>query len=428
MIDINQFLKEILTYEGKKIKMEGSWEEPWFCGRDVCEVLGYSSTKKAIHDHVHLEDKMSLYELKLQSVPADSTVKDPWVDTAVVPTPEFNNETKACYISETGLYDLASKSHLPTAKKFQRWITKEVLPALRRQGQYNVSTSQADIDQLTREFEEQLRLKDEQIMKREDQIMYQETQYQESLHYMSEELDETREGMAVLKNIIANEQKRPVTQIIYIATSDLYARRNRFKVGGVKSGDLLESRLKQYNTRSANGDMFRYVAAFHVADFKHAEIRIKDILGKFTDKEGKEFYQLHFTHLERFVQIICEHYTDEVSELNDHLESLIATISNTRKHRPIVPPSINYASLVVIRDGVPENKVFEVTTDQVAFIDLFREYLEGLPRPINSLVRTDIFDNIPIKVNKTKAWSWIKKEVGDYDPDLMEKLQYYNPK
>jgi hypothetical protein len=142
----------------------------------------------------------------------------------------------------------------------------------------------------------------------------------------------------------------------------------RFKVGGVKSGDLLESRLKSYNTRSAKGDMFRYVAAFHVADYKHAELRIKDILGKFIDKEGKEFYQLHFTHLERFVQIICEHYTDEVSELNNHLESLIAAISNTRRHRPIVPPSINYASLVVIRDGIPENKVFEVTTDQSAFI------------------------------------------------------------
>jgi len=49
MIDINQFLTDILTYEDKKIKMEGTWDEPWFCGRDVCEVLGYDNYRNALN-------------------------------------------------------------------------------------------------------------------------------------------------------------------------------------------------------------------------------------------------------------------------------------------------------------------------------------------------------------------------------------------
>lgn len=64
------------------------------------------------------------------------------------------------------------------------------------------------------------------------------------------------------------------------------------------------------------------------------------------------------------------------------------------------------------------------TPKEVAFRGYVREYLEGLPRPIDSLVRTDIFDNIPMKVNKIIAWRWIKKEITVYDYNLIEKLKY----
>ena len=64
MMNIHQFMKELLTFEDQKIKMVGTADEPWFCARDVCNVLGYSDYRKAIVDHVYHEDKMSLYELR----------------------------------------------------------------------------------------------------------------------------------------------------------------------------------------------------------------------------------------------------------------------------------------------------------------------------------------------------------------------------
>ena len=86
--------------------------DPWFVGKDVCNILGYSNTSKALADHVDSEDKL-------------------------------NNETLSSLgqrggwlINESGLYSLVLSSKLPTAKAFKRWVTSEVLPSIRKHGAY----------------------------------------------------------------------------------------------------------------------------------------------------------------------------------------------------------------------------------------------------------------------------------------------------
>lgn len=85
--------------------------EPYFVGKDVAEILGYTNPQKAIRDHVDEEDK-TLNEL--------FTV----------------NGTKGILINESGLYSLILSSKLSTAKKFKRWVTSEVLPTIRKTGGY----------------------------------------------------------------------------------------------------------------------------------------------------------------------------------------------------------------------------------------------------------------------------------------------------
>mgnify|MGYP001658246429 CR=1 FL=1 len=89
-------------------------DEPWFIGKDVARALGYADTKKAIQRHVDDEDKGR-----------DET-----------PTP--GGTQNMVIINESGLYSLVLSSKLPSAKKFKRWVTSEVLPALRKTGQYQV--------------------------------------------------------------------------------------------------------------------------------------------------------------------------------------------------------------------------------------------------------------------------------------------------
>lgn len=85
--------------------------EPWFVGKDVATILGYSNPQKAIRDHVDDEDR---------------TVNDSFTV----------NGTALSLINESGLYSLVLQSKLPTAKQFKRWVTSEVLPTIRKHGAY----------------------------------------------------------------------------------------------------------------------------------------------------------------------------------------------------------------------------------------------------------------------------------------------------
>lgn len=88
--------------------------EPWFVGKDVAEILGYAKPENAISAHVDEEDKT----------------------TTLIQGNGSNYKSKTTIINESGLYSLVLSSKLPTAKKFKRWVTSEVLPTIRKTGGY----------------------------------------------------------------------------------------------------------------------------------------------------------------------------------------------------------------------------------------------------------------------------------------------------
>ena len=91
--------------------------ETFFVGKDVAVALGYSNPLKAVRDHVDLEDK---------TVNESFTV----------------NGTSLIFINESGLYALILSSKLPQAKTFKRWVTSEVLPAIRKTGRYELTSTE----------------------------------------------------------------------------------------------------------------------------------------------------------------------------------------------------------------------------------------------------------------------------------------------
>ncbi|HGO3403571.1 TPA: BRO family protein [Staphylococcus aureus] len=88
--------------------------EPYFIGKDVADVLGYTNSRKALSDHVDEEDKLT---------------------SRIVTAGQNRNVT---IINESGLYSLIFSSKLENAKRFKRWVTSEVLPTLRKTGAYQV--------------------------------------------------------------------------------------------------------------------------------------------------------------------------------------------------------------------------------------------------------------------------------------------------
>ena len=92
--------------------------EPWFIGKDVATALGYTNPRDALAKHVDEEDKNTV---------------------AIHDGIQGNPNMTA--INESGVYALVFGSRLPTAKAFKRWVTSEVLPAIRKHGSYHASGS-----------------------------------------------------------------------------------------------------------------------------------------------------------------------------------------------------------------------------------------------------------------------------------------------
>lgn len=90
-------------------------EQPWFVGKDVALALKYKDATNALKSHVDADDKMG------------------WR----INTPSRGAQ-KMTIINESGLYALIFGSKLESAKRFKRWVTSEVLPAIRRTGMYNM--------------------------------------------------------------------------------------------------------------------------------------------------------------------------------------------------------------------------------------------------------------------------------------------------
>ena len=88
--------------------------EPFFVGRDVVEILGYSNSRDAISKHVDEEDK------------------------GVAKCDTLGGMQELTLINESGLYSLILRSQLPKARQFKRWVTAEILPAIRRRGMYAI--------------------------------------------------------------------------------------------------------------------------------------------------------------------------------------------------------------------------------------------------------------------------------------------------
>ena len=121
--------------------------QPYFVGKDIADVLGYTNPSKALSDHVDEDDKLNNESL------SSLGQRGGWL------------------INESGLYSLVLSSKLPNAKKFKRWVTSEVLPSIRKTGGYHLPQTYSEaLRELAdmAEQKEKLMLENEQMKPKAD--------------------------------------------------------------------------------------------------------------------------------------------------------------------------------------------------------------------------------------------------------------------
>lgn len=105
-------MNEIFDFRGQQVRTVTIANEPYFVGKDVASVLGYRDTSDALKRHIDMEDKLTRS----------------FTDSG--------QNRNMIIINESGLYSLILSSKLPQAKEFKRWVTSEVLPAIRKHGMF----------------------------------------------------------------------------------------------------------------------------------------------------------------------------------------------------------------------------------------------------------------------------------------------------
>ena len=105
------------SHEVRTLLMNG---EPYFVGKDIADTLGYQNGSRDINRHVDEEDRLK---------------------TMVF---DGNQNKETIVINESGVYALIFGSKLPSAKKFKHWVTSEVLPQIRKTGNYKMPGTYAE--------------------------------------------------------------------------------------------------------------------------------------------------------------------------------------------------------------------------------------------------------------------------------------------
>lgn len=318
MEQVQSVIEQAFAYGDHSVRVYGTPDNPWFRGNDVAEVLGYARPKRAIEDHVDEDEKLPFSKL-IEMAPSQGHL----VTTNKI-------ILKTMYINESGLYSLIMKSRLADAKKFKKWVTAEVLPSIRRKGQYIDLSRDQEIERLRQELKEK-----------------------------NDALVEFERKADIWDGYIYNFEQLEKKQFFYIATTVAYAKQNRFKFGGVsKEKDLLQ-RLGNYNTGRAENDLYYYCKLFKCNNYKLIEERMHNVLSYCKDKRGsrKEMVILRFDALCDIADFICENYDKEINYINEKcMQYIQLTVSET----PIVPEPVrlaNYTELKLLRNGEEEKRI-----------------------------------------------------------------------
>lgn len=237
--------------------------EPWFVGKDVAEVLGYSNTRDALAKRVDKEDK------------------------GVANCDTLGGNQSLITINESGLYSLILSSKLPTAKAFKRWVTSEVLPAIRKTGGYIPTTQQ---------------MSEQEIMARAVQIsMNTIAQQKEQLSKQAEQLEQQAPKVLFAESVASSSSSILVFDLAKLL------KQNGVQIGGNRlftwlreNGYLVKRKGSDYNMptqRSMNLGLFEIKESTHTHADGHVTVnRTPKVTGKGQIYFVSKFLQKELTH------------------------------------------------------------------------------------------------------------------------------------
>lgn len=270
----------------------------WFKANDIATILEYNNTKGAIQKHVDPEDKKPL---RMLCAPEGAQIGPPL------------HLLETIYINESGLYSLVLRSKMTAAKQFKRWITSEILPSIRKTGEY-----------INEQMKEQLRIEKENREIAEEKLEEKEVEFFK--------LQENH------KRILYKRRRHKIQkgEVLYIVRNELEIE-NSYIFGQTTN---LQQRLGQYQTSFTPALMY----AIFTPDYKVLE----SVLKTSYKNQGKTYGEEHLLGVElkdiiSFIKTIVATMNSKYTILdvitNEILDENNNVINNTEEAVFTVPVS-----------------------------------------------------------------------------------------
>ena len=137
-------IDETISFNENDIRIVGTYEQPWFVAKDICQILDIKDVSMALNK-----------------------IPEEWKGTKVIGT--LGGDQHMRIINEGGLYKIIMRSNKPIAEKFQEVVCGEILPTLRKKGEYKI---QSIIDKNKELEEEKLKIEEEEKIKKDENKKY----------------------------------------------------------------------------------------------------------------------------------------------------------------------------------------------------------------------------------------------------------------
>jgi prophage antirepressor-like protein len=261
----------------KPVRMAGTSDNPWFCGKDIATILGYTDSVNALKKHVDIDDKTQLKSI-LGWCQNDTILKTSKIALNA-------NYLKSTYVNESGLYSLILRSKLESAKKFKKWVTSEVLPSIRKNAQYKMNQ---EMKEMKVKIQEQNSLINNANIKNKELLTF--------------------------KLMI---QK---TETVYIMSSKSYAKQGLWKIGRTKQ--KVTSRLASINTACPAGEAIHVLKEIKTHSSVELEKRCHWILRNLRPTYTREWFLSSWGRLTQLLDIIAENMDKEIDIVNELIKEV----------------------------------------------------------------------------------------------------------
>ena len=282
----NHVFFDFETKPNQQIKIIGSYDDPYFCGKDVCTILEHKDIQKTLFK---LD---SYYKKDLQTIIKE--VQDPESCTSIIgmsnSKPSYN-EGKAIYINEPGLYALIMKSKTSFAETFQKFVYEQILPSIRKKGRFQLEQTIAlkddKIDELSA-LVRQMNVKLDGLTTRNDELLSRNDELLENVEDLkSTSTQQTKQLETVQSKLgIAVETRAPLPKSLSKTERFLLLKRSQKTNGLQPEYQYYTIRAQETTAKQSlktQGTMYNIVVLLDLNCHPNSRtlyIRIKDELSK----------------------------------------------------------------------------------------------------------------------------------------------------